>query len=220
MNPHLEKFGERIGEQALVVQAYFKDTYETAEQILSLPWLPDLRSRMEQEQEPFLLVIREDFRAFDPSVHPWGILWFGDYWDDPDAIWRVLDTLTRKLRSGEDLFAYFQHLREAPDTKALIKSSANQGHGFQIHNKAVVDGSVRTFVRRIQEAVAGSHTRTALDLLTSLDDPSLLRDALLFQSRWERLQRESVQGTISASDVEVRTNALHRDILNRIEPLL
>jgi hypothetical protein len=219
LNQHLEKFGERIGEQALVVQSYAKDAYGTAEQMLSLSWEPDLRSRMEQEQEPFLLVIREDFRAFDPSVHPWGILWFGDYWDDPDAVWRVLDSLTRKLRGGEDLFAYFQHLREAPNTKALLRPSANQGHGFQMHNKAVVDGSVQIFVQRIREAVASNQTKTALDLLTSLDEPLLAKDALLFHSRWERLRGESLQGTISAADAEVRINTLHRDILHRLDLL-
>jgi len=219
LNQHLEKFGERIGEQALVVQSYAKDAYETAERVLSLSWTPDLRARMEQEQEPFLLVIREDFRAFDPSAHPWGILWFGDYWDDPDAVWRVLDTLTRKLRSGEDLFAYFRHLRETPDTKALIRPSSSHGNGFEMHNKAVVDGAVPVYLQRIREAVASNQTKTALDLLTSLDDPLLTKDALLFHSRWERLRRESLQGTISAADEEVRINTLHRDILNRLDLL-
>ncbi|MBK9016986.1 MAG: hypothetical protein IPM82_24625 [Saprospiraceae bacterium] len=103
IDKNFEKFGENIGVEGLIVQAYDKNKWETGDQIIGKDW-GDLNERIQNEQEPFLLIIDTDFATFSPKTDNWAIIWISDYFDDKNSIPQLFFALQKKLKSGEDLF--------------------------------------------------------------------------------------------------------------------
>jgi hypothetical protein len=101
----IEQFGSSIGEKGMIVKGYKRASYETAEEVLKKDWPEDVRSRLEREQDPYMLLISTDFKTFSPMEDPWSIIWFSEYWDEPDRVYRIFGQLARKVRSGEDIFS-------------------------------------------------------------------------------------------------------------------
>jgi hypothetical protein len=105
---HREVFGEALGLQGSVIQAYRSATEGTFKEVVGKDWPPRVSERMNSEQDPFMLVIGEDFKRFDPNIHRWSLIWFSDFWEKTDSIWRVFAALAQKVQRGENIFDYLE----------------------------------------------------------------------------------------------------------------
>ena len=76
---------------------------------------------MEENQDPFMLIINQDFEEFDPEHHPWSVVWSSDFWDKTDTIYRLFGTLAQKARRDEDLFPYLCSVARKEKYKTLAK---------------------------------------------------------------------------------------------------
>ena len=56
---------------------------------------------MEDDPEPFMVVIDEPFGDFDPREHPYAVIWLSDFQADPGSVRPRPQTLARKTRSTE-----------------------------------------------------------------------------------------------------------------------
>jgi hypothetical protein len=108
LRKHREAFGEALGPQGSVVQAFRSATGETFQEVVRKDWPAKVIERMDSEQDPFMLVIGEDFKSFDPKIHRWTLVWFSDFWKKTDSIWRVFAALAQKVRKGENIFDYLE----------------------------------------------------------------------------------------------------------------
>src|SRR5207253_2102689 len=69
-----------------------------------------VKDSMVSSDDPFMLVINVDFKTFDPSVHPWSIIWFSDFRADASRLYRVFRALALRVRQGENVFQYLHRL--------------------------------------------------------------------------------------------------------------
>ena len=104
----VEPFGEALGLKGKIVQAFRSMSYKVFEEVSSKPWDPEIRRRMEIDQDPFLLIIDSDFYTFDPTQQPWAIIWFSEYFKRTDSIYKLFAALVRTTRAGEDVFEYLR----------------------------------------------------------------------------------------------------------------
>ena len=121
LRKHREAFGEALGLQGSVIQAYRSATGETFREVVQKGWPPKITERMNSEQDPFMLVIGDDFKRFDPSVHRWSQVWFSDFWKKTDSIWRVFAALAQKVQRGENIFEYLEGVSQKQTCTAISK---------------------------------------------------------------------------------------------------
>jgi len=119
LDRHSEDFGRALGRQAAWVRPY--DHKVANAQVLAKPWPAELKKRMENEQYPFLLVIGRDFDSFDPVRDRSAIVWFSKYEENPADVWKPLDAIVRKINADDDLFVYFETLRDRARRSKWIK---------------------------------------------------------------------------------------------------
>ena len=115
-----DAFGADLGLKATVVQAYTKKEYATFDEVKDKAWPKNVQERFEVEQDPFMLVINRDFTVFEPNEHPWSIIWFSGFFDNPEKIPRFLAGLARKVEGGEDLFDYLKSLERKEGLQKLV----------------------------------------------------------------------------------------------------
>ncbi len=116
-----EPFGEALGLRGSVIQAFKSARNSTFNQVVAKQWPQDIVKRMKTEQDPFMLIINQDFREFKPEMHPWGIVWFSDFWEKSNLIYRVFGALAQKVRGGEDVLGYLATLSRQGKYKKLTK---------------------------------------------------------------------------------------------------
>ena len=104
-------FGAEIEEKGFVVLSHGKTSFETAEQVRLKKWPEEVRKRLQADMQPFILIIDEDFKDFEPKEHHWVIIWLSDYIGDPDQVHSVLQRLLRKIKTGSNLFKELQENR-------------------------------------------------------------------------------------------------------------
>ena len=68
-----------------------------------------------------MLVIENNFDAFDPSLGRWSVVWFSDLADKPEVLWRVFAALAKKIQRGEDIFKYLESLSRGGKYDAIAK---------------------------------------------------------------------------------------------------
>jgi hypothetical protein len=105
-----DPFGQELGLEGAVVRAFRSARGETFRQVQEKDWPGSVRERMDSEQDPFMLVIREGFAEFSPASSPWAIVWFSDFREKPDCIYRVFGVLAQKVRRQEDVLQHLQSL--------------------------------------------------------------------------------------------------------------
>ena len=105
LEKQLDPFGEALGELGKVVQGYSNSTFN---EVVAKDWDLEQRAQLENDPDPFLLVIDQDFATFSPSENRWGLIRLSSFHDKPDAIYRLLAALVRKVRQNEDLFLYLR----------------------------------------------------------------------------------------------------------------
>jgi len=65
LGKQIEPFGADLGVKGLVVEAFKKRTMETFEEVRAKNWPEDFRKRIEDAQEPFMLIINKTFGEFN-----------------------------------------------------------------------------------------------------------------------------------------------------------
>jgi len=110
INTQVDPFGSDLGLKGMVVRAFNTASYETASEVTTKDWPKEIRERFEMEQDPFMVIINKDFHEFDPKKHPWSIIWFSEYENNPDRIYKIFGQLARKTRKGENIFQYLHSI--------------------------------------------------------------------------------------------------------------
>jgi hypothetical protein len=107
----LGPFGDDLGDRGMVVRTFESASAPAADGVIGRPgWPAKIGKRFAKECDPFMLVIGTDLGAFRPDVHPWSILWFSDYCDQPASIYRLFAHLARIARDGGDIHDYLAKL--------------------------------------------------------------------------------------------------------------
>jgi hypothetical protein len=134
-----QAFGLHLGDAGTLVQPYPQHMYGVAKQVLDKPWPPEIRDRFHNDQDPVMLILEKAWREFDPTEHPYAVIWLSDFNDDPKQIKTVLGDLARRTRDGEDVIAYLLGVARrarrddaVADAKQALGILARLGSYFEI----------------------------------------------------------------------------------------
>ena len=106
---HSEVLAKAVGRAAAWVEAY--EGWQAYEEVTKKSWPEQVKVRMDNEQDPFLLIIDTSFARFDPLANRSAIVWFSDWGDHASEVWKPLAALQKRILQEDDLFAYFENLR-------------------------------------------------------------------------------------------------------------
>lgn len=109
LGKHSEVLAKAVGRAAAWVEAY--EGWRAYEEVVEKSWPEEIKVRMNNEQDPFLLIIDTSFARFDPLTNRSAIVWFSDWGDHPSEVWKPLAALQKRILQEDDLFAYFENLR-------------------------------------------------------------------------------------------------------------
>ena len=111
LDRQLGPFGDDLGDRGKVVRTFETLANPATDGVMGRPGWPDaIKRRFGREYDPFMLVIEVDLDEFRPDEHPWSILWFSDYRNEPAVIYRLFAHLARVARRDEDVHAYLAML--------------------------------------------------------------------------------------------------------------
>jgi hypothetical protein len=113
LGKHSDVLAKAVGRAAAWVEAY--EGWQAYQEVVEKSWPEEIKARMNNEQDPFLLIIDTGFARFDPLTNRSAIVWFSDWGDRPSEVWKPLAALQKRILQEEDLFSYFENLR----TRAL-----------------------------------------------------------------------------------------------------
>jgi hypothetical protein len=122
----LYKQREALGSKGSVIQAFKSAKGDTFREMLAKKWPKDIAERLEHEQDPFMMIIAENFGAFDPRTNPWGVVWFSNFFDRPDSIYPVLHHYLRRYAGTRMYSTICKSYRKRINTRNLaniLKSS-------------------------------------------------------------------------------------------------
>jgi hypothetical protein len=115
LNRQAQAFALDLGHDGVLVQAFPQRMYEAMQQLLEKPWPADIRKRLDEEQDPIVLVFDQGWDSFDPRHDPYAVIWLAGFRDRLDAVPRVLHDLALRTRRGEDVIT---HLKEIAERRA------------------------------------------------------------------------------------------------------
>jgi predicted DNA-binding transcriptional regulator AlpA len=147
LEANVEPFGKDLDIQGKIVRAYDTKGSETYGQVKSKPWTSEVAARIDGELDPFLLIIENDFAAFDPRTHRWSILWFSSFAQEPESLPRMLHKLVKLAAANKDLFEYVNSLESKPEEVELLASdkpvAASTGeHQPEVEKEAVLGSEI------------------------------------------------------------------------------
>lgn len=107
LDPYLERFARNLGDSAALVRPFAGDIETTRQHVLSKNWSRDQLDEI--AKTPSLLMINNDFDTFDPLLHPWIQVHFGERLYDAGPgvreFGQMLDRLAKAVRDSEnDIF--------------------------------------------------------------------------------------------------------------------
>jgi hypothetical protein len=103
---HSKEFGHIMTYKGVLVMPYDDRMRDALTEVLAKNWKTDVRTRLENEQYPFLLIINRDFVKFEPENDRFAFVWFSDLKGNEECIWEVLDTIAQKVERRDDIFDY------------------------------------------------------------------------------------------------------------------
>ena len=127
LNRQAEAFAADLHGQGVLAQAFPQRIYDTADEVLAKHWPSDLLDRMEDDPDPFMVVIEEPFADFDPREHPYAVIWLSDFQSDPESVRPMLQALARQTRSKaqDDVILYLRDVAE--DAQSAVRSGQASG---------------------------------------------------------------------------------------------
>ena len=156
---YLEKFARDLKEAAPLWRPFKGDIERTRHEFLEKNWGP--RERHEIEKTPAVLMINVDFREFDPQIHAWFHLSFGDRRDPLPAVHEVgamLSALAKIVReSDQDIFEAANRLKNKirlSDATRVFEAKPG-AFGFSIDLKKGADLAIKVFKRFSEGKKAG-----------------------------------------------------------------
>ena len=106
-----EALGRSVRIKGKTVRSTLVGRNDTFEELTSKSWPISIRQRMEEEEEPFLVILKTDFRAFDPKQHDWRIIWFSNVRSPKNSIKKLCGVFKRRLERDQDLFQFLDSIR-------------------------------------------------------------------------------------------------------------
>jgi hypothetical protein len=120
---HAEKFGEFMESKGVLVMPYRHKMRESFAEVVDKGWPEAVRARIEATKFPFLLIIKEDFRDFSPARHRSAIVWFEDFEEKPEEVWKVLDSLATRVVRDEDVFDWLTEVEARARRSELARKA-------------------------------------------------------------------------------------------------
>jgi hypothetical protein len=110
LDASFEAFGDEGGQPIRAVRATRRHRRDIYTELQARRWPKEIKSRIRSERQPFLVIIKSDFRLFDPQDDDWRIVWLGDARAPGNSIPGLLGAFTRAIEYDEDVFAYLDGL--------------------------------------------------------------------------------------------------------------
>ena len=146
LKKHSEVLAKAVGRKAAWVEAY--EAQQAHEEVIEKAWPEEIKVRMINEQDPFLLIIDTSFARFDPTTNRSAVVWFSDWGDRPSEVWKPLADLQRRILREDDLFAYFENLRIRALRSNWIKRFSKLAQYFEL-SLPIVPGFVSVHIDAI-----------------------------------------------------------------------
>lgn len=118
-----DAFGRDLGARGVFVEPYPSHQNDITYEVLAKPWPDDIRREMDASQDPFILVVRDSFAAFDPREHPYAIIWLSRFQQQPEDLLPMLKTLAQKTRNGDDVIAYLLEVARRHQAEAALDAA-------------------------------------------------------------------------------------------------
>lgn len=203
------KFARRLMPQDWVIRAYPDDADDVYRQLISKPWQPEIRDRIESEPGALLLIINTDFPDFDLQANDWFIIWLSALGNPRKSVPYLLDVLDRTVRRG-DLFAFLQSKLSGHDPAFPPGSLSTRGnvgsppqerhpgrHGVLDYISEDEIGQLKT-ANAINLSQHGGKTALAKVVCTELQRRGVrmevknIRDSLRREGVFERLSNQEI----------------------------
>ena len=110
LDASFEAFGDEGGQPIRAVRATRGHRRDIYTELQARRWPKEIKSRIRSERQPFLVIIKSDFRLFDPQDDDWRIVWLGDARTPGNNIPGLLGVFTRAIEINDDVFAYLDRL--------------------------------------------------------------------------------------------------------------
>ncbi len=110
LDASFETFGDEGGQPIRAVRATRGHHLGIFNELRAKRWPKEIKTRLREEREPFLVIIKSDFRLFDPQEDDWRIVWLGDARTPRNSIPGLLGAFTRAIEYDDDVFAYLDGL--------------------------------------------------------------------------------------------------------------
>jgi len=110
LDASFEAFGDEGGQPIRAVRATRGHRLDIYKELQTRRWPKEIKSRIRSERQPFLVIIKSDFRLFDPQEDDWRIVWLGDAGTPGNNIPVLLGVFTRAIEINDDVFAYLDRL--------------------------------------------------------------------------------------------------------------
>jgi len=138
---NFEPFGADLGLKGQVVRAFKTASGKIANEVLSKKWSIEIRKKFESSNDPIMLIIDTDFNSFNPDADSWTIIWFSDYFKEPEKIYRIFSLLSNKTKKDEDLFQFLKSQTKKKNFKKWLNFiEIKPGiFGFSINGKAIFE---------------------------------------------------------------------------------
>ena len=114
-------FGEDLGPTGKVVKSYKSAARTSFSEVMKKIWPDEIRERFNSEQEPFMLGIDKSFNDFNPESDQWGIIWFSNFYEKPESVYRLFGALARKVRQNEGVFTFLSAITRKDKYKKFGK---------------------------------------------------------------------------------------------------
>jgi hypothetical protein len=123
LNRQAQAFGLDLGPEATPVQAYQQRMYDIGAEVVAKAWPEEIKARFDTDQDPIILIIDQDWAAFDPRSNAYAIIWISDLHQDPAAVRPLFQQIAYRTRKGEDVISY---LRDVAD-RELRRTRIDKG---------------------------------------------------------------------------------------------
>ena len=125
LNRQAEAFAADLRGEGVLARSFPQRIYDTAREVLDKPWPSDVSDRMEYDSDPFIVVIDQPFREFDPQEHPYAVVWLADFHTDPESVRPLLQTLARKTKADDDVVLYLRDVAQQAQRAARAEEGAD-----------------------------------------------------------------------------------------------
>ncbi|HBC08315.1 MAG TPA: hypothetical protein DC046_12155 [Rhodospirillaceae bacterium] len=131
LDRHFFDFGDQAGLPVRAVRARRVASAETFAEVREKEWPAPVRHLLTTTEHPFLIVVKNDFAAFDPRADDWRILWFTGARSPRNSIPALFNALQASLNRQEDILAFFDRI--AADNPRTIYGDISSPARPQVH---------------------------------------------------------------------------------------